>query len=147
MKREILILTVLVANITFASPVTVEIREIREINTNRNQQTDLTEAVSAHLSKKGLDESVAEQKVLNFLEGDNYTNSLMVQNIINNFNEIKYEDVIAYIGECALFEKSVNLSAYADLIALLQKNSNFRLEKATLDKVEKVSRDNMKVLI
>jgi hypothetical protein len=146
MKREILILTVIVANITFASPYIIEVRETREINTNKNEQSNLTEAVSVYLSKRGLDESIAQQKVLNFLEGDDYTNSLMARNIISHFNEIKYEDIVAYIGECALFEKSVNLSSYADILAFLQKNNNFILQKTTLEKVEKVTLANSKML-
>lgn len=145
MKREILIVTVLMTNIAFASTLPVEVREVREIDANKNKINTLADAAGTHLHKRGLDKDIANQKVLKSLRGNEYANSLMAQKIIENFNEIKYENIIAYVSNCALFEKSVDLSSYDDIIALVQKRNRSKLNKVDLKKVEKISLENKSI--
>lgn len=139
MRREILIFAILLSNVAFGSTLPVEIREVREIDTNRCKVNSLASAVSEHLFDRGLDKDVAHQKVSKALAGSDSINALMAQNIINSFDSIQYKDVVSYIGESALFGKKVNLSSYKDIVALLQKSNKVVLNRATLLKVEKLS--------
>lgn len=145
MKREILIVTVLMTNIAFSATLPVKIREIKEIDVNKNKISSLAEAASIHLHKKGLDQDIADQKVLKALSSDEHVNALMVQNIVNNFDNIKREDIIAYIGSCALYEKSVNFSSYDNIVALVQKTDKLMLDKVTLEKIEKICLENKNI--
>ncbi|WP_345993485.1 hypothetical protein [Sulfurimonas sp. HSL-1716] len=145
MKREILIVTVLMTNIAFASVLPAGVRTIREIDTNKNTINTLSSAASMRLYKRGLEKETANQKVLRSLNGDEHTNSLMAQNIMDHFKEIKNEDIVRYISDCALFEKKVNLSSYDDIIALLQKTNRFKLDEDSLKKIQKISLENQKI--
>lgn len=145
MKKEILILTVLISNIAFASALPLEVREAIEITTKKNRVVSLYSTASDHLYKRGLDKNVAKQKVLDSLKGDEYINDLMAQNIIENFNDIKFEDIISYIGDSALHGKSVDLSSYANIINLFQKNNGLALDTLILEKIEKISLENKSI--
>lgn len=145
MKKQILIVTVLITNIAFASALPVEVRDIREtreIDVNRNTVNTLTKDAASHLYNRGLDKNIASKKVLTSLVGDETTNNLMAKNVLNHLNELKSEDMISYVSNCALYNTKVDLSAYDDLIGLVQKTNGFKLDELILAKVEKISLEN-----
>lgn len=142
MKREILIITVLITNIAFGAALPVKSRVDREIDTNKNRIKTLAGETRKYLYNKGLDAAIAEKKVLKALNGNEYRNSLMAENIVKNFTEIKDEDIIAYIGTCALHERAVDFSSHEDIVALLQKKNRFKLDKDILEKVHRISSEN-----
>ena len=142
MKREMLIITVLIGNIAFAAPLPVKNRMARDVETNRSDVKKVFNAVSRYLADKGLEHSAVSKKVAASLQGDEYTNSLMIKNILDCFNDIQYEDVIAYLGESALFEKKVDLSNSDDIIALLQRKSKVALQEDVLNKAHHISTQN-----
>lgn len=147
MKRQILIFTVLISNIAFSAVVPVDIREvneIREINTNKSR-VSINSAVSTHLHEKGLDKNIAKQRVQAHLEHDEYTNTLMAENIINHFSELKHKDVVAYISDSALFQKKIDLSSYKNILGLVHKSNKLTLDKMTLAKIEKISTENKNI--
>lgn len=145
MKREILIITVLITNIAFGATLPIKNRVVREIDTNKNRIKTLAGETRKYLYNKGLDANVADKKVIKALGGDEYANSLMAQNIVENFTEIKHEDIIAYIANCALHERGVDLSSHEEIIALLQKTNRFKLDKESLEKVEKTCLENKNI--
>lgn len=148
MKKEILIFTVLISNIAFASVFPLEIGEVRvvlEIRENKNRTNTLHDASIKRLQERGLDKIAANRKVLETLSGDEYANDLMAQNIIENFSEIKREDVVSYISDSALHAKRVDLGSYANIINLFQKNNIFALDNETLKKIEKISFENKNI--
>lgn len=143
MKNKILISTVFISNIIFASVVP---SQINQINFNKNFNT-FSSAVSLYLYKKGLDKNVAQEKVSQFLVGGDFENDLMVQNILNNFERVNYEGIIEYIAQATLHSKKVDLSSYESIIGVLQKINNTLVDKQTLAKIEKVSLENEKIRV
>lgn len=147
MKRQILIFTVLISNIAFSAVVPVDIREvneIREVNTNKSR-TSINSAVSTHLHDKGLDKHIAKQRVQAHLKHDDYTNTLMAENIVKNLKGLKHKDVVTYISDSALFQKNIDLSSYKNIVGLVHKSNKLNLDKMTLAKIEKVSMQNKNI--
>jgi len=89
-----------------------------------------------------LDQDVANERVSKALVGDGATIDLMVMNLLHHFPQLQHEDVVAYISKCALFNKSVDLSAYNDILSLVQQSSSLIADKHILAKVEQVSSEN-----
>ncbi|MBU0721488.1 hypothetical protein KJ877_09105 [bacterium] len=142
MSKKIIIISVFVSNIVFASVLPVN---IAHGSANSNRLNTLSNLAGLHLYQRGLDKKTAQQKISKSLQGDEYVNDLMAQNIIENFTKITKEDIVAYISNSALYEKSVDLSSYANIISLVQKSRTFVLDKADLEKIQKISLENTKI--
>ena len=142
MKSRILITTVFVSNIIFASVVP---SQINQINFNINRVGTFSNIVSLHLFKRGLDEEVAQKKVSDFLVGEDFENDLMIHNILSSFDNIEYENIVEYIANSALYSKEIDLSSYDTIIGMIQKINNTNLDELTLQKIEKVSLQNKKI--
>ncbi len=148
MKTRILIIIVLMADVAFASPLQLEVRNVRnntEIKAYRNDTKTLADAVTEHLHARGLDKDVASEKAFNSLKDDPASTDLMAKNILNHFGEMKRKDLIDYISNNALYNRSIDLSKYDHLIALIQKINGFKSDKETLEKVEKISFENKNI--
>lgn len=139
MKIKILIVTIFITNIAFASSLPIDTREIK---VNKNITKNLANTVSAHLHSKGLDKDVANERVSKSLVSGEIASDLMAINLLNHFPQLQHEDVISYISKCALFNKSVDLSAHDDILSLLQQSHGLIMDKHTLSKVKKVSLEN-----
>ena len=142
MKSRILITTVFVSNIIFASVVP---SQINQINFNKNRVGAFSSLISLHLYKRGLDKEIAQKKVSNFLIGEDFENDLMIHNILSNFDMLDYDSVVEYIASSALYSKEVDLSSYDTIIGMVQKIKNTNLDELTLEKIEKVSLQNKKI--
>jgi len=143
MKIKILIVTAFISNIAFASSLPIDIRETRNTKEIKvHSTTALADTVSTHLYNKGLDKDVANARVSKALVGDGVTSDLMAMNLLNHFPQLQHEDIIAYISKCALFNKSVDLSAHDDILSLVQQSDSLIADKHTLAKVEQVSSEN-----
>ena len=142
MNKKILISTVFISNIIFAS---VSPLQINQINLNKNRLKSFSGVVSLHLYNRGLDKDAAIKKVSNSLKGEDFENDLMIQNILSTLDDIKYENIVAYIADSVLKSKEVDLSSYDTIIGMIQKTSKMRLDKSTLEKVEKLSLENKKI--
>ena len=142
MNKRILISTVFISNIIFASVLP---SHVNQITFNKNRLGTFSSLVSLHLYKRGLDKDVAHKKVSNFLIGGDFENDLMIQNILSNLDVLEYGSVVEYIADSALYSKEVDLSSYDTIIGIVQKADGINLDKLTLQKVEKVSLQNKKI--
>ncbi len=142
MNKRILISTVLISNIIFASVLP---SQINQINLNKHRFNTLSSIVSLHLYHRGLDKDVAIKKVSNTLVGQDFENEFMIQNILSKFSEIKYENIIDYLADSALQSREVDLSSYESLIGMVQKISKSSLDKNTLKQIEKISLENKNI--
>jgi len=142
MSKKILISTVFISNIIFAS---VSPAQISQVQSNKNRLGTFSSLVSLHLYKRGLDKDVAIQKVSDFLVGKDFENDLMIQNILSNFDKIEHDNVVEYIANSALYSKEVDLSSYDTLIGMVQKIENKSLDALILKKIEKISLENKKI--
>lgn len=148
MKIKILIVTAFVTNIAFASSLPINIRETRdtkEVKVNKNSTKTLANEVSTHLYNKGLDKDVADERVSKSLASNTVANDLMAMNLLNHFPQLKREDVIAYISQCALFQKNVDLSAHDNILSLIQQSDGLSVDEQTLTKVKKLSAENKQI--
>ena len=121
------------------------VRNNTEIKAYRNDTKTLADAVTEHLHARGLDKDVASEKAFNSLKDDPASTDLMAKNILNHFGEMKRKDLIDYISNNALYNRSIDLSKYDHLIALIQKINGFKSDKETLEKVEKISFENKNI--
>ena len=142
MNKKILISTVFITNIIFASVLP---SHINQINLNKNRLGSFSSAVSLHLYKRGLDEKVAIKKVSESLIGEDFENELMIQNILTHLDGLEYDSIIAYIADSVLHSKEIDLSSYGTIVGMIQKISKSRLDKEVLQKIEKLSLENVKI--
>lgn len=142
MKNKIILFTVLLSNIALASVVPFQTDRIQITKSNFNTVSGL---LSINLYKRGLDKEVAQQKSEECLDGDDFTNSLLIHNIVAKLDKISYDDVIDYIATAALFNKRVDLSSYETLVAMMHKKIHCTLEKDMLDKIGKLSEENKQI--
>jgi hypothetical protein len=142
MNKKIIIITVLLTNMVFASvvPVAIPLK-----NSNTSRVNTLSSMVSASLHRRGLEKNIAQQKVSQSLQGDAFTNDLMAQNIIENLSEIEQEDVVAYLSNCALYGKNVDLSSYENIVSLVQQSSKLALKKEELERIRQISLENQNI--
>ncbi|MCD6190277.1 MAG: hypothetical protein J7K14_01900 [Sulfurimonas sp.] len=141
MNKRILISTVFISNIIFASVLP---SQINQISLNENRVGTFSSLISLHLYKRGLDKEIAQKKVSNFLIGEDFENDLMIHNILSNLDMLDYDSVVEYIASSALYSKEVDLSSYDTIIGMVQIINN-NLDKLTLQKIEKVSLENRKI--
>ena len=142
MNKRILISTVFISNIIFASVLP---SHINQISLNKNRLATFSAAVSLHLYKRGLDKKVAIKKVSESLVGEDFENELMINNILAQLDTVEYDNIIAYIADSILHSKEVDLSSYGTLVGMVQKISKQGLDKEVLEKIEKISSQNAKI--
>jgi len=142
MNKRILISTVFISNIIFASVLP---SQINQINFNKNRVGTFSSLISLHLYKRGLDKEIAQKKVSNFLIGEDFENDLMIHNILSNLDMLDYNSVVEHIASSALYSKEVDLSSYDTIIGMVQKIKNTNLDELTLEKIERVSLGNKKI--
>lgn len=142
MKNRILITTVFLSNIIFASVLP---SHINETNFNKNRVSTFSSAVTLYLFKRGIDKDVAQKKVSDFLVGQDFENDLMIHNILSNFNTLEYDNIVDYIANCALYSKTVDLSSYDFVIGMIQTVNTVTFDELTLQKIEKITLENRKI--
>ena len=143
MNSKILIITVFISNIAFATILPVE---ISQQNINAKKLNTLSKKVSMYLYNNGLDKNIAKEKLMKSLVWDDYTTDLMAKNIIKNIEQIKEENIVSYIGSSALYGKKVDLSSYGTIISLLQNNNLFDIDKNTLQKIQNTALENKSMI-
>ena len=142
MNKRILIITVFLSNIVFATVIPEHLSNNSVKNRTINS---LSNMAALDLYKRGLDKKVAQKKVLNSLQGDENSNDLMMQNILNQLDVLQREDVISFVSNAALYNRSVDLSSYDTLPCMIQKNNKISLEKTMLEKLQKIALQNQNI--
>ena len=148
MKKGILIIIVLMADIAFASPLTVEIRNNRNITEVESQKNDIhsfANSLSNHLQSKGLEQEIADQKVSRYFKDNDNVNALMAKNITKYLAKIKYEDIITYVANEVLYNRIIDLGQYDHLIGLSQSKLGFVQDNTTLEKIKNISIENKNI--
>lgn len=142
MNNKIFIITVFISNIAFGA-VLPKIDFQRTENTKPTNR--LSAKVSTQLFNRGLEKRIAKAKVKNSLAHDEYLNDLMAQNIIKTIKSVNENDVVNFLTQAALANKTIDLSSYSTIIALVQKSSHLALSKEILQHIEKLSLENEKL--
>ncbi len=142
MNKRILISTVFISNIIFASVLP---SQITQTNLNKNRVGIFSSLASLYLYKRGLDKDIATKKVSSSLKGGDFENDFMIQNILSSFNTLERDNIVEYIATSALYSKEVDLCSYDTIIGMIQQTAGISLDKVTLQKIEKVSLQNTKI--
>ncbi len=143
MNNKFLIITVFISNIAFAAVVPkINVQETVNLkNTNK-----LTTKISKHLFNRGLEKNIVREKInISLIHNEDIT-ELMAQNILKNLPSLQEKDIVDFLAQATLKGKRVDLSDYATLIALVQKQSIATFNDTMLLHVEKVSDENRKLL-
>jgi hypothetical protein len=142
MNKRILIITVFLSNIVFASVVSVPLSQNSLKNSTINS---LSNMATLNLYKRGLDKEVAQKKVAESLSGDENSNDLMMLNIINQLDMLSREDVINFVSNAALHGRNIDLGSYDTLLCMIQNNDKIPLEKTVLEKLQKIAQENQNI--
>ncbi len=139
MLRITLFISVLAFNPAVAQ--TLNQRTLSAIET-QEQKTTLGSDISKRLIEKGLEKEAAERLSQNFMETHSESLEKMVENIVSS-GIASHEEVVAYLGEEALFRKDTDLSKYDVLVHMLTHlKKQTKLGKETLAALQKVAFQN-----
>lgn len=144
MNNKILILTVLLTNIAFGGVVVV-----KPIRTNPKIKINPTFTNNAinKLYDKGLQRDVAIKKINSSLLHDATQTEFMARNLLQKFPTLTKEHITNHISNAALFNKNVDFSSYENLLALVQKNASFYLDKKSLTLLQNVANENKSLFV
>lgn len=144
MNNKILFITVFISNIAFGAvlslPNTIKLTNTK--NTNRVVQKS-----AQKLYNKGLERNIATSKIEASLQNSPHITQMMAQNILASLAGLKEDDIASFIAHASLHKQTVDLSAYEDIIALVQQHSPILLDKELAQKIEKVSNENERLKI
>lgn len=142
MNKRILIITVFLSNIAFATVIPASLPHNYVKNNTINS---LSNMATLNLYKRGLDKEVAQKKVAESLSGDENSNDLMMQNIISQLDALSREDVINFVSNAALHGRNIDLGSYDTLLCMIQNNGKLSLEKTVLEKLQKIAQENQNI--
>ena len=134
MNSKILIITIFVSNIAFGAVLLVDFPSTHVESKKTNK---LSDQIVENLYNRGIDLSVAKQKLSNSLEGNEYKNELIVKSILKEFPNITHKEVVAYMSDSVLMERKINLNSYDAIIGIIQRNA-LSSSQDVYDKVEKI---------
>jgi len=142
MNKRILIITVFLSNIAFATVIPAS---LPHNSVKNNTINSLSNMATLNLYKRGLDKEVAQKKISDSLSGDENSNDLMMQNILNQLDALSREDIINFVSNAALHGRNIDLSSYDTLLCMIQKNSKISLEKIMIEKLQKIALQNQNI--
>ncbi len=90
--------------------------------------------IAAQLIARGLEEGAARELSQNSVEDS--TNAMLLTYMLTTKLNIERKDVHAYIASQSLFKNKVNLRAYDDVVAMVQKIKGLAMEKRDLNAIE-----------
>ena len=144
MNNKILFITVFISNIAFGAvlslPNTTKLTNTK--NTNR-----IVQKSAQKLYNRGLERNIATSKIEASLQNTPDTTQMMAQNILASLPILKEDDITSFIAHASLHNKTLDLSSYEDIIALMQHHSPTLLDKEIVQKIEKVSNENERLKI
>ena len=144
MNNKILFITVFISNIAFGAvlslPNTTKLTNTK--NTNR-----IVQKSAQKLYNRGLERNIATSKIEASLQNTPHITQMMAQNILASLPILKEDDIASFIAHASLHNKTIDLSSYEDIIALIQHHSPTLLDKEIVQKIEKVSNENERLKI
>lgn len=90
--------------------------------------------IAAQLTARGLEEGAAIKLSQNSVEDG--TNAMLLTHMLTTKLNIEHKDVHAYIASRSLFQKKVDLRAYDDVMAMVQKIKGHAMEKRDIEAIE-----------
>jgi len=143
-KENILRISLFVSVLAF-NPVVAE--TVKPTSNIQNQQeTRVSTSIANILHKRGLDEDAAEKLSQNIVADDEELFTHMMENVLNGCKSISKEALLAYLGNEALFRKSVSLENYDHLVAMVNKIKQKPLDKTTLKELQNIAKQNRQLL-
>jgi len=138
MLRITLFISVLAFNPAVAQ--TLNQRTLSAIETQ--EQKSLGSDISKTLMEKGLEKEAAERLSQNFMETHSDSMEKMVENIVGS-GIASHGEVVAYLGEEALFRRNTDLSRYDVLVHMFTRlKKHEKPEKETLAALQQIAFQN-----
>ena len=147
MKINILIITVLISNIAFANVAPIEDFNNKLLKENNFiQYKEIRNDIFKEMSSKGLEKDFINKQINKYILQNDVILSLMIDNILHEFDYIKYEDVLSFYSKSILNNKEIKLNEYSTLISLLQYKSIFNIDQEIKNKLFKIADLNNELL-
>ena len=141
-KENILRITLFVSVLAF-NPVTAETFKPK-INI-QTKTTTVKSSIAKILHTRGLDEEVAEE-IVHKAMNDEVLFVKMLDNLLQGYEQITQDEVMHYVSKEALFRKEVKLENYDYLVAMVSEIKKTSLDKAVLEQLGKVAKNNRHLL-
>jgi len=139
-KENILRITLFVSVLAF-NPVTAETFKPK----NAIQTKTVKSSIAIILHTRGLDEEVAEE-IVHKAMNDEVLFVKMLDNLLQGYEQITQDEVMHYVSKEALFRKEVKLENYDYLVAMVSEIKKTSLDKAVLEQLGKVAKNNRHLL-
>ena len=137
-KRNLISVTLLVTALAF-NPLFAQ----HNIKTSQFiQENRVTSKIASILHKRGLDEDAAKEISENFVSEDEELFALMINNLLHGCDDIKKEEVLEYLSSAALHRQSIKLDTYAQLVSMVSKIKQKKLDSKVLDQLKVVAQSN-----
>lgn len=141
-KENILRITLFVSVLAF-NPVIAETFKPK-INI-QTKTTTVKSSIAKILHTRGLDEEVAEE-IVHKAMNDEVLFVKMLDNLLQGYEQITQDEVMHYVSKEALFRKEVKLENYDYLVAMVSEIKKTSLDKAVLEQLGKVAKNNRHLL-
>jgi len=146
MSKENLLRISLFVSVLVLNPVVAE-----TVNPTSNIQTQQENRVSSSIAtvlyKRGLDADAAKTLSQDIVTDDEELFARMLENVLRACTSISKEELITYLGDRALFRKSVALENYDDLVAMISKIKQKALDAQTLNTLQNIVKENLQLLL
>ena len=137
MLRITLFISVLAFNPAVAQTLNQRTLSLLEAQEQRTLGSDIADL----LVQRGLEDEAAHRLSRKFMENHSASMEKMVQNIVGS-GVASHAEVVAYLGEAALFRKEMDLSRYDTLVHMVSHIRNEKPSSASLAKLQSVALQN-----
>ena len=138
MNKQYILRVTLFVSVLVMNPAVAQVNlRTAQVTQQKEAQCDLQMEVAAALEAKGLERDVAEQIVKEHLKGAEIAQ--MVEAIATH-TSLSKASIVAYLGEKALFRKSVDLTSYDALLSMVGSITNHTPDVSTRAKLKQLSK-------
>ena len=142
-KKNFMSVTLLVSAFAF-NPLIAQQLQIT-VNT-QFKFSSVTSSIASILHKRGLDENVAEKISKNLVKEENEHFAMMIENVLNQYNNITKDEILEYLSRAALHREDVHLDTYAQLVHMISTIQQKSLDKDTLAQLNMIAKQNASLL-
>ncbi|GEM_PF-5638166 len=138
MNKQYILRATLFISIMVMSPAVAQVNlRTVQVTQQKEAQHDLQMEIATALEAKGLERDAAEQIVKEHVKGEG--TAQMVEAIATH-TSLSKASIVAYLGEKALFRKSVDLTSYDVLLSMIGSITNHTPDVSTRAKLKQLSK-------
>ncbi len=141
MLRITLFISVLAFNPAVAQTLNQRTLSLLQTQEQKTLESDIADV----LVQRGLEEAAAHRLSGKLTEKHSASMDMMVRNIVDS-GMASYSDVVAYLGEAALFRREADLTSYDALVRMMTHIKKQKPSSKSLAKLKRVAFQNASVV-